>query len=95
MFPEKEGNVADPLKQEKEYLKSHQVKLAEQYPGKYLLIKGDTVHGAFETYEQGVIEGAKLFGASHFLVRSVLQPDDVEAPSIPALSVGVPLIAHP
>ena len=85
--------MTDPLKQEKEYLKSHQVKLAE--PGKYLLIKGATVHGAFETYEQGVIEGAKLFGASHFLVRSVLQPDDVEAPSIPALSVGVPLVAHP
>jgi hypothetical protein len=94
-FTERGRNVTDPLKQEKEYLKSHQVKLAEQYPGKYLLIKGDTVHGAFETYEQGVIEGAKLFGASHFLVRSVLQPDDVEAPSIPALSVGVPLVAHP
>ena len=87
--------MTDPLNQEKNYLKSHQVKLAEQYPGKYLLIKGATVHGAFETYEQGVIESAKLFGASHFLVRSVLQPDDVEAPSIPALSVGVPLVAHP
>ena len=60
-----------------------------------MLIKGNVIHGAFETYEQGVTDGAKLFGAGPFLVRSVLQPDDLEAPSIPALSVGVPLVADP
>ena len=65
--------MTDPLKQEKEYLKSHQVKLAEQYPGKYLLIKGDTVHGAFETYEQGVIERSCLVRAIFWFVRSCSQ----------------------
>ena len=86
--------MTDPLQQEKDYLKSHQEKLAKLYPGKYLLIKGETVHGAFETYDQGITEGAKLFGAGPFLVRSVLQPNDEDAPSIPALSVGVPLVIH-
>lgn len=87
--------MTDPLNQEKDYLKSHQAELADQYPGKYLLIKGKAVHGAFETYEQGVTEGAKLFGAGPFLVRSVLQPYDGESPSIPTLTAGVPFIAHP
>ena len=86
--------MTDPLAKEKTYLKENQAKLAIQHPGKYLLIKGDGVHGAFETYEQGVSAGARLFGAGPFLVRSVLNPDDSEAPSIPALSVGVPLVAH-
>ena len=86
--------MTDPLAKEKTYLKENQAELAIQHPGKYLLIKDDEVHGAFETYEQGVSGGAGLFGAGPFLVRSVLRPDDSEAPSIPALSVGVPLVAH-
>ncbi|MYH02116.1 MAG: hypothetical protein F4142_05990 [Nitrospira sp. SB0675_bin_23] len=86
--------MTDPLQQEKNYLQSHQEELAKQYPGKYLLIKGEIVRGAFETYEEGITEGAKMFGAGPFLVRSVLQPNDADAPSIPALSVGVPLVAH-
>lgn len=86
--------MTDPLAKEKTYLKENQAELAIQHPGKYLLIKEDKVHGAFETYEQGVSGGARLFGAGPFLVRSVLKPDDSEAPSIPALSVGVPLVAH-
>jgi hypothetical protein len=86
--------MTDPLAKEKTYLKENQAELAIQHPGKYLLIKEDKVHGAFETYEQGVSGGAGLFGAGPFLVRSVLRPDDSEAPSIPALSVGVPLVAH-
>ena len=87
--------MTDPLAEEKVYLRANQPELAEKYPGKYLLIKGNVIHVAFETYEQGVTDGAKLFGAGPFLVRSVLQPDDLEAPSIPALSVGVPLVADP
>ena len=86
--------MTDLLAKEKTYLKENQAELAAQHPGKYLLIKGDKTHGAFETYEQGVSAGVKLFGAGPFLVRSVLHPEDLEAPSIPALSVGVPLIAH-
>ena len=86
--------MTDPLIKEKAYLKSNQAELAVKYPGKYLLIKGDIVHGAFETYEQGVTEGVKLLGVGPFLVRSVLQPDDLESPRIPALSVGVPFVAY-
>ena len=86
--------MADLLATEKAYLAANHVELAAKHPGKFLLIKGEAVHGTFETYEQGVISGAKEFGAGPFLVRSVSHPGDSEAPNIPALSVGVPFIAH-
>ena len=86
--------MIDPLTREKKFLKENQKELADRFPGKYLLIKGEEVAGGFETYEQGVREGAKLFGAGPFLVRSVLKPDDAESPSIPALSAGVPFTGH-
>ena len=86
--------MTDPLAKEKAYLRSNQDRLAKEFPGKYLLIKGETVHGAFETYDEGIVTGASAFGAGPFLVRSVMQPDDAEAPSIPTLSIGVPLFAH-
>ena len=87
--------MAELLAREKAYLKENQASLAGKYPGKFLLIKEETIHGAFETYEQGVFMGTEMLGAGPFLVRSVLQPDDLEAPSIPALSVGIPLVANP
>ena len=86
--------MADPLAKEKAFLQQNQAALAIQHPGKYLLIKGEKVYGAFETYEQGVSAGVQQFGVGPFLVRSVLEPQDPEAPSIPALSVGVPFNAH-
>ena len=86
--------MTDPLAKEKVFLKSNQKNLAKEFPGKYLLIKGETVHGAFETYDEGIAAGASEFGEGPFLVRSVIQPDDTEAPSIPTLSIGVPLFAH-
>lgn len=85
---------SDPLAVEKRYLKAHQAELAEAHPGRFLLIKGEAVRGAFETYDQGVTAGAELFGAGPFLVRSVLHPDDPNPPGIPTLSLGVPLVAN-
>lgn len=87
--------MSELLAREKIYLKKNQVDLAKQYPGKFLLIREETVYGAFETYEQGVFAGTEMLGAGPFLVRSVLNPGDPEAPSIPALSVGISLVANP
>ncbi len=80
---------------ERKFLRAQCKELAKQYPGKYLLIKGETVHGAFPTYEQGVSEAARLFGAGPCLVRSVEQPDDPPPLDVPALSLGIPLSTRP
>lgn len=85
----------DLLSKEKAYLKRNQEEFAKKYPGRqYLVIKGETVHGAYETYEQGVLEGVKLLGAGPFLVRSWLQPEDPQPVNIPVLSLGIPTSAN-
>ena len=88
------NDMTDILATEKAYLTANQITLAAQYPGKFLLIKDDAVHGAFETYEQGVKKGVELFGAGPFLVRSVVAVHDPDPPNIPALSIGISLVAH-
>ena len=86
----------DLLSTEKAYLKKNQAEFAKRYPGRqYLVIKGETVHGAHETYDQGVLEGVKLLGTGPFLVRSWLHPEDPEPVNIPVLSLGIPTIGNP
>ena len=80
----------DVLATEKAYLKEHQEELAEKYRDRqYLVIRGETVLGAYETYDQGVDEAVENFGKGPFLVRSVYHPEDPEPISIPALSLGI------
>lgn len=80
------------LTTERAYLKNNLDSLARQYPGRYLLIKGEEVYGAFETHDLGVDAGIKLFGRGPFLVRSVSDPEP-DPLVIPALVVGVPLVS--
>lgn len=87
--------MTDPLATEKTYLREHQAELKDLYLSRYLLIKGKAVHGAFETYEQGVVAGTQKFGAGPFLVRSAAHPEDAEVLNIPALSLGILSIADP
>ena len=86
--------MGDLLGAEKKYLKDNSDEFMKEYPGKYLLIKGTQVCGAFETSDEGVREGARIFGVGPFLVRSVLQPEDAEAPNIPALALGLSFSAN-
>lgn len=82
--------MEDLLKVEKAYLKANLAELQKKYPGKYLLIKGEKVHGAFETFKEGVEAGHRLPDMGRcFLVRSVLEPDDPEPLKIPALTLGL------
>ncbi len=83
------------LATEKQFLRVHQKELAEQHPGQFLLIKGEKVHGAFQTYEEGVSAAARLFGAGPCLVRSVLQPEDSPPLYVPALALGIPMSIRP
>ena len=85
--------MEDVLAKEKAYMREHQEELAEKHPGKYLVIQGETVHGAYETYDEAVNEGVAQLGVGPFLVRSVYQLED-EVFRVPTLSVGVPLVGH-
>ena len=80
----------DVLAIEKAYLKEHQEELIEKYRDRqYLVIKGEKVYGASETYDEAVTAGVKKLGRGPFLVRSVYHPEDPEPVDIPALSLGL------
>ena len=78
------------LLKERTYLKEHQAELiAKYYDRQYLVIKGEQVYGACETYDQAVTEGVRKLDRGPFLVRSVYHPEDPEPVHIPALSLGL------
>ncbi len=83
------------LETERAYLLANAKELAAKYPGKHLLIKGETVYGAFETRNEGVDRGFQLFPRESFPVRSVLRPEDPEPVIVPVLALGLPVIADP
>ena len=58
--------MAGLLAVEREYLKENQEELRQKHPGKYLLIKGTEVHGAYETWEKPL---PRAFGISRNRAR--------------------------
>ena len=72
---------------ERRYFEENQQTLAQQYPGKFLLIKESEVIGAFDTMNDAIGEGARVYGLSSFLVRNVNEAQS--AVSIPALTLGL------
>jgi hypothetical protein len=54
---------------------------------KYVLIKGSDVIGFFNTFNEALEAGTRLFGLQSFLIRQVL-PSQEEI-NIPALTLGI------
>jgi hypothetical protein len=75
------------LDQEKSVFDEHREEWHQQYPGKFVVIKGDEVVGFFDTLDLALSEGAKRFGLTPFMARSVSEPD--QEVSIPAMALGV------
>ena len=72
------GRSGSVLATERRYFQGHRRTLRRRHPGKFLLIKNKTVHGAFDTEEEAVVAGVKKFPgpSASFLVRSVDQVED-------------------
>ena len=62
------------------------------YTGKFVVVKGDELVGAFDTIDEALAAGAGRFGLSPFLVRRLGEP--AQEVSVPALTLGL-LRAHP
>ncbi len=86
--------MAEVLKTERTFLRDNLHELRDQYPGNYLLIKGEKVYGYYETRDQGVEVGISLFGRGPFLVGSVSDPEP-DPVVVPALIAGVPFGGSP
>ncbi len=75
------------LEKELTYLSANRVELGKLYPGKFLVIKGEDVSGAYETREAALSAAAEAFGLTNVLIR---RPEDADEEfAIPALAYGL------
>lgn len=79
---------------ENKYFSAHADEFTKKYPGQFLLIKGEVLHGHYSTLNLAIEEGVTKFGAGPFLVRNTEETNPMTL-SAPALAVGVPLVADP
>jgi hypothetical protein len=75
------------LETELNYLQTHKEQLAKLYPGRYLVIKGEEVSGAYETREAALTGAVEKHGLTNVLIRRAEDTDEIV--SIPALAFGL------
>ena len=93
MVPTNKSTVPDtPLEEERAFFDAHREQLLKEHPGKFALIKGHELIGAFDSDENAYTEGVERFGNSPFLVRRIEEQDPTA--QFPALTFGL-LRAHP
>jgi hypothetical protein len=73
------------LEVEREFYAAHEAEWASAHPGRFVVVKGEHLLGAFDSMEQALAAGAASFGADSFLVRKL--GEQQEAVNIPALSL--------
>ena len=56
-------------------------------PGKWALVKGESLVGTFDSAENAYVEGVRRFGNVSFLVKQILESDPVQAS--PAFVLGI------
>jgi hypothetical protein len=77
---------------ERKYFADNLPTLLGQYAGRFIVVKDQTVVGAFGTIDEALREGARRFGLQPFLARLVSEtPHEI---AIPALTLGL-LHANP
>jgi hypothetical protein len=75
------------LDQERQFYSENLGRWLTQHAGKFVLVKGEELIGAYDTYEDALAEGARRFGLQSFLVRRV--GEMAQEVNIPALTLGL------
>jgi hypothetical protein len=75
------------LETERHFFEQNREDLLRKFPGKFLVIKEEQVHGPFESIEDALSGGATEYGMTSFLVRRTDQVPEEAA--IPALMLGI------
>ena len=55
-----------------EYFIAHQKELVDKYNGKFLLMRGAKVVGAFDTMNEADLEGIRQFGDGNFSLQNCI-----------------------
>ena len=75
------------LEQEREFFARNRAEWLRRHAGRVVLVKGERLVGVFNTIDEAVKEGARLFGLDSFLIRRVEEIE--ETLSAPALTLGI------
>lgn len=75
------------LEEEIAYYQQNHDAWATKYPGKFILVKGSELIGAFDTMQSALDEGSRRFGLSSYLIRRI--GESTKEISIPALTMGL------
>jgi hypothetical protein len=65
------------LARELDYFERHKAEYLKTFPGLYVLIKDDQMHGPFPSAEVAHTAGINTFGMTPFLVKQVLAHEPV------------------
>ena len=79
------------FEKETAYFNAHKVDLMQHYKGQFALIKEEDLLGTYTTFEEAFEAGVKLLGNQAFLIRQVVEGEEVV--QYPALAAGM-LNAH-
>ena len=63
------------LQPELRYFERHRLELLARAPGKYALIKGETLVGVFDSEIEAVGAGYRRFGNDAFLVKHIVEAE--------------------
>ncbi|MXX94926.1 MAG: hypothetical protein F4Y65_04500 [Gammaproteobacteria bacterium] len=75
------------LETESAFYEKNRTELLMKYPNRFLLNRGDKVHGDFPTQGHAITEGVREFGSTPFLVR--LAGEEPLVLTAPALTLGI------
>lgn len=79
------------LTAESRFLLDNAERLLAKHGERFLLIKGQEVHGAYDSRDEAIDEGVRMFPHdAEFLVRSAADPKDPTY-LIPTLAAGAPV----
>jgi hypothetical protein len=65
------------LQQELAFFEQHRAEYVSRFPGLFVLIKGQEMHGPFPTAETAYEAGLNRYGLEPFLVKQVLRDEPV------------------
>ena len=79
--------VTSMLDRERAYFSQNDSAWAAAHPGRFVVVKDETLVGTFASLDEALAAGASRFGLQPFLVRQLgVKPEPV---SIPALTLGL------
>lgn len=72
-----------------QFLEEHRERLVREYGEQILVIRDDTVHGSYPTFDEAVRAGYEIFGAEPFLAMAATEEEEKITPPASMMAMGL------